>query len=179
MRKLIVSEFLSLDGVMEQPSWTFEFGSPQQEQYKYEELFASDALLLGRVTYEAFAQAWPSITDEVGFADRMNGLPKYVVSTTLKKGTWNNTSIISANVVDEIRKLKEARGQTILVGGSGKLVDTLKHHDLVDEYRLMIFPVIVGNGQRLFVEGSEPKKFQTSGVTAFKSGVTVLTYARA
>jgi len=179
MRKLIVSEFMSLDGVMEQPSWTFEFGSPQQEQYKYEELFASDALLLGRITYEGFAQAWPAITDDVGFADRMNSLPKYVVSTTLKTGTWNNTTIISSNVVDEIQKLKQARGQAILVGGSGKLVDTLKRHDLVDEYRLMMFPVVLGKGQRLFVEGGEPKRLQLSSVTALKSGVTVLTYERA
>jgi dihydrofolate reductase len=179
MRKLIVSEFVSLDGVIEQPSWTFDFGSPEQERYKYEELFASDALLLGRITYEGFAQAWPTITDEVGFADRMNTLPKYVVSTTLNKGTWNNTTIIASNVVDEIEALKQARGQAILVGGSGVLVDTLKRHDLVDEYRLMVFPVLLGKGRRLFVEGSEPKKFQPSSVTAFKSGVTVLTYARA
>jgi len=178
MRKLIVSEFVSLDGIMEQPSWTFEFGSPQQEQYKYDELFASDALLLGRVTYDGFAQAWPTVTDEVGFADRMNSLPKYVVSTTLKKGTWNNTTIISSNVLDEIQKLKQARGQAILVGGSGKLVNMLNRHDLVDEYRLMIFPVVLGKGQRLFAEGGEPKKLQLSSVTALKSGVTVLTYAR-
>ena len=178
MRKLIVSEFVSLDGIMEQPSWTFEFGSPQQEQYKYDELFASDALLLGRVTYDGFAQAWPTVTDEVGFADRMNSLPKYVVSTTLKNGTWNNTTIISSNVLDEIQKLKQARGQAILVGGSGKLVNMLNRHDLVDEYRLMIFPVVLGKGQRLFAEGGEPKKLQLSSVTALKSGVTVLTYAR-
>jgi len=178
MRKLIVSEFVSLDGVIEQPSWTFEFGSPEQERYKYEELFASDALLLGRVTYQAFAQAWPTMTDEVGFADRMNSVPKYVVSTTLKKGMWNNTTIISSNVVNEIRTLKTARGQAILVGGSGRLVDTLKRHDLVDEYRLMVFPVVVGKGQRLFIEGSEPKKFQLSSATVLKSGVTILTYAR-
>jgi dihydrofolate reductase len=178
MRKLIVSEFVSLDGVIEQPSWTFEFGSPEQERYKYEELFASDALLLGRVTYQGFAQAWPTMTDEVGFADRMNSVPKYVVSTTLKKGMWNNTTIISSNVVNEIRTLKTARGQAILVGGSGRLVDTLKRHDLVDEYRLMVFPVVVGKGQRLFIEGSEPKKFQLSSATVLKSGVTILTYAR-
>lgn len=110
MRKIVVTEFVSLDGVMEEPSWTFQFASEEQEKFKLDELFASDALLLGRVTYEGFASAWPSMTDEAGFADSMNSLPKYVVSKTLDTTEWNNSTIINENVVEEITSLKEQPG---------------------------------------------------------------------
>src|SRR5690242_12808555 len=103
MRKLVVSEYLTLDGVMEAPNeWSFEFWSEEAAQFKFEELFASDALLLGRVTYQGFAAAWPAITDEAGFADRMNGLPKFVVSTTLDEVEWNNSHLMRSNIVDEV-----------------------------------------------------------------------------
>jgi len=175
MRKVIVSEFLSLDGVMEEPLWTFKFFDEEQAQYKLEELMTADALLLGRVTYEGFAAAWPDRKDAQGFADRMNTLPKYVVSTTLGEAEWNNSHVISENVVEEVARLKQQPGQNILVGGSGQLVQTLMQHDLVDEYRIMFFPVVVGRGKRLFKQGSTAMLKLTDAQT-FVSGVTVLTY---
>src|SRR5215207_5253882 len=124
MRKVFASEFVSLDGVVEDPSWTFQFSSEEQQKFKFDELFASDALLLGRVTYQAFAAAWPSMTDEVGFADRMNSMPKFVVSTTLDEAEWN-ASLIKENVAEAIAGLKQEPGQDILVFGSADLVHTL------------------------------------------------------
>ncbi len=154
MRKVVVTEFISLDGVIDNPRWTFEFGGPEQEQYKLTELRESDALLLGRVTYEGFAQAWPSMKDPAGFADQMNSMPKHVASRTLKTGSWNNTHILASHVAGEVRRLKEQPGRNILVGGSANLIETLKQHDLVDEYRLMVFPIVLGAGKRLFQDGT-------------------------
>ena len=114
----------------------------------------SDALLLGRVTYQGFAEAWPSRTDEVGFADKMNGMPKFVVSTTLEKAEWNNSTIINGNAADEVSKLKQRIDGDILIAGGAHLVDTLMRDGLVDEYRLMVFPVLLGKGKRLFRDGS-------------------------
>ncbi len=158
MRNIVVSEFVTVDGVMQDPGgaekakhggWAFKFNrGPEGDKFKLDELMASDALLLGRVTYEGFAAAWPSRTGE--FADKMNGMSKYVVSTTLKQAAWNNSKIIKANVAEELAKLKAMPGGDILVAGSGQLVHTLMQHDLVDEYRLMVFPVILGSGKRLF-----------------------------
>jgi dihydrofolate reductase len=151
VRKLVVSEFVSLDGVMEAPGgepgyphsgWTFQFDDPGQGAFKLEEVLAADALLLGRVTYEGFAAAWPSVQDEAGFGDKMNSMPKYVVSTTLDAVEWNNSTLIKGNVAEGISKLKATDGGDILVAGSRLLVYTLMEHDLVDEYRLMIFPVV-------------------------------------
>src|SRR5579864_6868739 len=131
MRKLVVSEFVSLDGVMEDPGgdsnfehkgWTMPYWHEEIGKFKFEELFASDALLLGRVTYQGFAAAWPSATDEQGFADRMNSLPKFVVSTTLTSVEWNNSSLIKEQVAEEIAKLKQQPGQDILIAGSAELV---------------------------------------------------------
>lgn len=175
MRKVVVSEFLSLDGVMEEPEWTFKFFGAEQAKYKFDELMASDTLLLGRVTYEGFAEAWPSRTDEEGFADRINGLPKYVVSTTLEAAEWNNSHVINTNVAQEISRLKEQPGENILVYGSGQLVQALMQHDLIDEYRIMFFPVVLGAGKRLFKQGSTADLKLTDAQT-FTSGVTVLTY---
>ena len=158
MRKLIVSEFVSLDGVMEAPDqWHLQFWHDSMGDYKLEEVLASGALLLGRVTYEGFAEAWPSATDEVGFADKMNGMPKFVVSTTLDEAGWNNSTLIKENVVDEVARLKEQPGDDVLVAGSAQLVQTLMDNDLVDEYRLMVHPVVVGSGKRLFRDGSDTK----------------------
>jgi dihydrofolate reductase len=165
MRRIVVSEFISLDGIMDDPGgsektsyggWAFQFNrGPEGDKFKLDELFASDALLLGRVTYQGFAAAWPGRTDEAGFADRMNNLPKYVVSSTLKIAEWNNSKVIKGNVAEEISKLKTTKGGDILVAGSGQLVHALTQHNLVDEYRLMVYPILLGSGKRLFNDGSE------------------------
>ena len=178
MRKLVVSEYVTLDGVMENPGggWSFQFWNEEAAKYKYDELFASDALLLGRVTYEGFAAAWPTMTGTGEFGERMNSLPKYVVSTTLSEVTWNNSRLIKENIVEEISRLKQQEGKDILVGGSADLVHTLMQHDLVDEYKLMVHPIVVGNGKRLFKEGSEKKVLKLVETEAFSSGIVILSY---
>jgi dihydrofolate reductase len=187
MRKVVVSEFLSVDGVMEDPGgaeqfehggWTFQFDrGPEGDKFKLDELLASDALLLGRVTYEGFAAAWPTMTDEVGFADKMNSMPKYVVSTTLEEPLeWNNSTLIRGNVAEEVSKLKQEQGGDILINGSGELVHTLMEHDLIDEYRLMVFPVVLGSGKRLFRDGSHTTALKRVDTKTVGSGVLILTY---
>jgi dihydrofolate reductase len=190
MRKVVVSEFVSLDGVMEAPDkWHFPFFNEEAGKYKFDELFASDALLLGRVTYEGFAAAWPSrsngegftdsstMDDEKAFADMMNSLPKYVFSTTLEEPLeWNNSTLIEGNVAEEVSRLKQQSGKDILVFGSTELVNTLMQHDLIDEYRLMVFPVVVGSGKRLFRDGSDTKALRLVDAKPLSSGVVVLTY---
>jgi len=150
MRKLVVTEFMSLDGVMENPAWTFKYWNDEISNFKGEESDASDALLLGRVTYEGFAQAWPNSKDEG--APYFNNVRKYVVSTTLDKADWNNSVLIKDNVVAEIAKLKQQDGADIMVHGSATLVQTLAQHDLVDSYRLLVYPLVLGKGLRLFHE---------------------------
>src|SRR5713226_2279308 len=185
MRKVVVSEFVTLDGVMEDPGgaekfehggWTMPYGNEEIGKFKFDELFASDALLLGRVTYQGFAAAWPSRTDEAGFAERMNGLPKYVVSTTLEEVEWNNAKLIKGNVAEEVSKLKQQPGQDILIAGSGDLVHTLMQHDLIDEYRLMVHPVVLGSGKRLFRDGTDKKVLRLIDTKTFSSGVVILSY---
>ena len=176
MRKIIASEFVTLDGVMEAPhQWSFQFGSEEQNKYKFDELFASDGLLLGRVTYQGFAAAWPTMPDTGAYGERMNSLPKYVVSTTLEEVEWN-ASLIKGQIAEEVFKLKQQPGQDILIFGSGDLVHQLQQHDLIDEYRLMVFPVVVGSGKRLFRDGSEKKVLRLVETKTFSSGVVVLTY---
>jgi dihydrofolate reductase len=185
MRKVVASEFVSLDGVMEDPGWTFQFGSEEQEKFKFAELAASDALLLGRVTYEEFAAAWPNMMDQYegprrselgGYADMMNGYPKHVVSTTLEEAGWNNSTLIRGNVAEEVSELKRQPGKDILVFGSANLVNELMRHDLVDELRLMVFPIVVWSGKRLFEDGFEGTILRLVDTTTFGSGVVVLTY---
>jgi dihydrofolate reductase len=189
MRKVVVSEFVSLDGVIEDPSWTFRFSSEEQERFKFDELAASDAILLGRVTYEGFAAAWPSMMDqysgprraELGeHADMMNSYPKHVVSTTLQEPLeWNNSTLIKGNIAEEVSELKRQPGKDVLVFGSTDLVNTLIQHDLIDEYRLMVFPVVVGKGKRLLRDGTDTKILELVGTEIFGSGVVVLTYCPA
>ncbi len=177
MRKLVVSEFVSLDGVIEAPAWTFQFPSEEQGKFKDDELAASDALLLGRVTYEGFATAWPGLTEQYGeYAEMMNGYPKYVVSATLQEAEWNNSTIIRDNVAEEVSRLKQQPGKDILVFGSADLVNELMRHGLIDEYRLMVFPVVVGGGKRLFEEGGDTRALRLVETKTFPSGVVVLTY---
>ncbi len=173
MRKIVVTMFLSLDGVMENPGWTFKYWNDEIANFKGEEQLTSDALLLGRVTYQGFAAAWPESKDEG--AEQMNSMPKYVVSTTLDKVEWNNSRLIKANIVDEITKLKQQDGKNLLVYGSATLVQTLMQHDLVDSYRLLVYPVVLGEGKRLFQEGSSAT-LKLVDAQSFSSGVTALIY---
>ncbi len=173
MRKLVVTEFLSLDGIMEDPAWTFPYWNDDIAAFKGEESLASDALLLGRVTYEAFAIAWPNSDDEG--ASYFNGVRKYVVSTTLDKVEWNNSVLIRDNIVAEISKLKQQNGNDIAVHGSATLVQTLMKHNLVDSYRLLIYPVVIGKGLRLFQEGTTAT-LNLIEARPVGSGVTALIY---
>ena len=184
MRRIVVSEFLSLDGVMEAPGdqdkfeqagWTMPYWNNEIGKFKQEELFDCDCLLLGRVTYQGFAEAWPSRKDDQGFADRMNNIPKYVASTTLKQLDWNNSHLIVGHLAGEVMMLKEKPGKDILVAGSSVLIQTLMAHDLIDEYRLLVYPVILGTGKRLFKEGIS-KKLKEVEAGDLGNGVMLLEY---
>jgi dihydrofolate reductase len=176
MRKIVVAEFITLDGVIESPDkWSFPYWNDEISKFKEEELATSDALLLGRVTYDGFAKAWPGKKDEEGFADRMNNYPKYVVSKSLQNPEWNNTHVITENIVQEIAKLKETEGKDILIYGSGQLVNTLLHLQLIDELHLLVYPIVLGKGKRLFKDESEAKLELVTSKT-FSSGVVLLTY---
>jgi dihydrofolate reductase len=179
--KLKVSTFLTLDGVMQAPGdageferggWQLPFFDDGAGAIAKEGVFASDALLLGRVTYEHFAAAWPEMTDEEGFAARMNSIPKFVASTTLADAEWNATVI--RDLAAEVPKLKEQHD--LLVMGSGRLVQALREHDLVDEYEIWIHPILLGAGKRLFDESAETTTLALTGTTTTDRGVTVLTY---
>lgn len=170
MGKLVVSEFVTLDGVFQDPGgqgefdrggWTFQVErGPVGMQFKFDEVMAADALLLGRTTYDGFAKAWPTMEGTGEFGVKMNAMPKFVVSTTLEHAEWNNSTIIRANVRDEVLTLKQRFEGDILVNGSGQLVRTLLEHDLVDEFRLMMFPFLLGAGKRLFDDASTSTKLR-------------------
>jgi dihydrofolate reductase len=188
MGKLVVTEFVSVDGVFEDPGgaesyehggWTFEYDRGEDgNKFKLDELMEAEVQLLGRVTYEGFAAAWPS--REGPFAEKLNSDPKYVVSTTLTEPQWENTTVISGDVVEEISKLKNETGGVILVAGSGTLVRTLLEADLVDELRLMVFPTILGSGKRLFPDGINRLKLKLAETkTVGPDGVQVQIYQRA
>jgi dihydrofolate reductase len=187
MGKIVVTEFVSLDGVMEDPGgaedfayggWSFEIDRGDEgNQFKLDEALGSDALLLGRVTYEGFAAAWPSRTGE--FADKFNSMPKYVVSSTLKDPDWNNSTVLSGDVAAEVAQLKQAHDGDIVVHGSAQLVQTLLEHDLVDEMRLMMFPVVLGRGKRLFGDTTDKKPLRQVDSKAVGDGVAILVYAPA
>jgi dihydrofolate reductase len=168
MGRVVVSQFMSLDGVAEDPGgaedfdrggWAFKFDrGPEGDKFKVDEAMASEALLLGRVTFEGFAKAWPSMEGE--FADRFNGMPKYVVSTTLKDPQWNNSKVIDGDVAAAVSELKQELDGDILVNGSIQLVQTLAQHGLIDEYRLMVYPTVLGAGKRLFGQTSEAARLR-------------------
>lgn len=191
MRKIIVTEFVSLDGVMEDPGgsentphggWSFRFNDPEGMRFKLEETLATDALLLGRVTYEGFAEAWPGRTDDVGFADKFNSMPKYVISKTLTDPTWNNTTVLSGDLVEEVTKLRASDGGDIAVHGSRSLVAGLLEHDLVDQLNLMVHPIVLGSGKRLFPSdggSGYPKMFELAESRQFGVGSQILIYRRA
>jgi dihydrofolate reductase len=179
MGRIVVTEFISLDGVMEEPRWTFQFErGPAGQKFKLDELFGSAALLLGRVTYQGFAAAWPSMgTDD--FGRRMNGIPKYVVSATLTDAaaTWGPTTVIRGDVPAEIARLKAGQDGDLLVEGSCQLAQALIEHGLVDEYRLMLFPIVLGAGKRLFPEAvTEQARLTLTEAKPDRDGVLLLTY---
>lgn len=153
MRKLIVTEFMSLDGVIENPMWTFPYWNDEIAAFKGEETSAGEPLLLGRVTYEGFAAAWPQRTGDDSGATYFNGTRKYVVSTTLDKADWNNSVIIRDNIMEEIAKLKQQDGPDIMVHGSARLAQSLLENNLVDRIRMLVYPVVLGKGQRFFEDG--------------------------
>ena len=188
MGRIVVSEFVSLDGVMEDPGgsegtrnagWTFRFGRGSEgDRFKLDEVLDAEALLLGRVTYEGFAKAWPAMDDPVGFAAKMNAMPKYVVSNTLSEAeaNWHNSNVLRGDAAAAVRELKERVAGDLLVAGSASLVQTLVEHRLVDEYRLMIFPIILGSGKRLFGEVSDAPVLALDEVTTVGEGIVILTY---
>jgi dihydrofolate reductase len=184
MGRIIVTEFVSLDGVIEAPGggedyrhggWTFEIDrGAEGNKFKLDETLDADALLLGRVTYEGFAAAWPSRDDE--FANKFNTMPKYVVSSTLDKPDWNNSTVLDGDVAEEVAKLKQQQDGDIVVHGSAQLVQALIEHDLVDELRLMVFPVVLGSGKRLFGDTSEKKRLRLTDSKTVGDGVSILVY---
>jgi dihydrofolate reductase len=177
MSKIVVTEFVSLDGVIEEPRWTFEFDrAAEGDTFKYDELFEAEALLLGRVTYEGFAAAWPNMGQDE-FGQRMNSIEKYVVSSTLadEAATWGKTTVLRGDVVAEVTRLKNQPGGNLLVEGSAQLVQTLVAHDLVDEYRLMIFPIVLGAGKRMFPSSvPQPSTLAVTNSQTVGSGVLLL-----
>jgi dihydrofolate reductase len=184
MGRIVVTEFVSLDGVMEDPGgaenfehggWTFEFDRGDEgDKFKLDETLETEALLLGRVTYQGFAEAWPSREGE--FADKFNSMPKYVVSSTLEDPDWNNSTVLEGDVVDEVAKLRQERDGDIVVHGSAQLVQTLVENDLVDELRLMVFPVFLGRGKRLFADTSDKKPLRLLDSKTVGDGIAILTY---
>jgi dihydrofolate reductase len=188
MGRIVVTEFVSLDGVVEDPGgsedfqyggWSFEFDrGAEGNAFKLDETRASAALLLGRVTYEGFADAWPSREGE--FADMFNSLPKYVVSSTLTEPEWRNSTVVeAADLVQTVSKLKQEAGGDVVVHGSVQLAQTLIEHDLVDELRLMVFPVVLGTGKRLFGDPGEKKTLRLVDSKVVGDGIVILTYAAA
>jgi dihydrofolate reductase len=187
MGRIVVTEFASLDGVVEDPGgaedfkhggWSFEFSRGDDgDRFKLDETMDTEALLLGRVTYEGFADAWPSREGE--FADKFNQMPKYVVSTTLKDPEWNNSTVISSDVGQEVARLRDEIEGDIVVHGSASLVQTLLENDLVDELRLMVFPVVLGSGKRLFGETDDKKPLRLADSRTVGDGVAILIYQRA
>jgi dihydrofolate reductase len=187
VRRLVVSQFVTLDGVMEDPGgsegtegggWALRIGrGAEGDRFKLDEVMSAGALLLGRATYEGFAAAWPDRTDEAGFADKFNSMPKHVVTSSPDPLEWNNSAAITGDIAAGIAGLKEQDGGEILVNGSGRLLPLLAAHGLVDEYRLMVFPLVLGSGKRLFPDGSPPADLRlTDARPVGEEGVVVLVY---
>jgi dihydrofolate reductase len=184
--RIVVTEFVSLDGVMEDPGgsegtkhagWSFEISRGEEgDRFKLDETMGSDALLLGRKTYEGFAEAWPSRDGE--FADKFNTMRKYVISSTLQSPEWSNSTVLSGDLVEDVTRIREEHDGDVVVHGSAQLVQGLLENDLVDELRLMVFPVVLGSGKRLFGETSGKKRLKLTSATTVGEGVEILVYGR-
>jgi dihydrofolate reductase len=187
MGRIVVTEFISLDGVIQDPGgsedfkyggWSFEYDRGEDgDRFKADETMGADAMLLGRVTYEGFAEAWPSRSGD--FADRFNSMPKYVVSSTLSDPDWENTTVLGGDLAEAVNEVRSKHDGDVVVHGSGKLVQALIDQDLVDELRLMVFPVVLGDGQRLFGPTGDKKPFKLTDSRAVGDGVAILVYERA
>ena len=187
MGKVAVTEFISLDGVVEDPGgsenferggWAFDFDRGEDgDKFKLDEALESDALLLGRITWQGFADAWPQ--REGDFADKFNQMPKYVVSSTLKDPEWNNTTVLDGDVVEAVSKLKQEQEGIVAVHGSPSQAQALIENDLVDELHLMVFPVVLGTGKRLFGETSDKKAWRLTESRIVGDGVTIAIYQQA
>jgi len=188
MGKIVVTEFISLDGVIEDPGgsedysrggWAFDFDrGAEGDKFKMDELLEAEAQLLGRVTYEGFAAAWPEREDEAGFAKKMNEMPKYVASSTLERPEWQNTTVLSGDVAEAVAQMRDEIDGIALVAGSATLVQTLVEHDLVDELRLMVFPVLLGAGKRLFPAGEQKRPLNLTEAKTVGDGIAILRYER-
>jgi dihydrofolate reductase len=184
MGKIVATEYVSLDGVVEAPGggedfehagWSFEVDRGEEfEKFKLDETLNAEALLLGRVTYDGFAAVWPSMEGEL--ADKFNAMPKYVVASTLEDPEWNNSTVLEGDVVEEVSRLRQAPGGDIVVHGSPQLVQTLLEHDLIDELRLMVFPVVLGKGKRLVGETSDKKRLRLTDSRTVGDGIAILVY---
>jgi dihydrofolate reductase len=187
MGQIVVTEFISLDGVVEDPGgaedykhggWSFEINRGDEgDKFKLDETMETEALLLGRVTYEGFADAWPKREGE--FADKFNEMPKYVVSTTLSDPEWNNSTVVGGDVPEAVARIRDEADGDVVVHGSASLVQTLLQNDLVDELRLMVFPVVLGDGKRLFGETTDKKALELADSKVVGDGVSILVYRRA
>jgi dihydrofolate reductase len=184
MGKIVATEYVSLDGVVEAPGggedfehagWSFEVDRGEEfEKFKLDETLNAEALLLGRVTYDGFAAVWPSMEGEL--ADKFNAMPKYIVASTLEDPEWNNSTVLEGDVVEEVSRLRQAPGGDIVVHGSPQLVQTLLEHDLIDELRLMVFPVVLGKGKRLVGETSDKKRLRLTDSRTVGDGIAILVY---
>jgi dihydrofolate reductase len=175
--RLVATEYLSLDGVFEEPGrWSFPFFNDEAGQFKWTELQASDALLLGRKTYEGFAAAWPTMKGTGEFGEKMNSMTKYVVSSTLDKAEWTGSKLVKGAVAAEVRELKKEPGRDLLLAGSGQLLNALMQQNLIDLYRFMIHPIVLGKGKRLFAQEVDPRTLDLAETKTFGSGIVILEY---
>jgi len=178
--RLVATEYLSFDGVFEEPGrWSGPFFNEEAQKFKFDELQATDALLLGRKTYDGFAAAWPTMQGTGEFGVKMNTMPKYVVSSTLKTADWSGSRLITGDVAAEIRKLKAAPGKDLLLSGSGQLFNALMHDDLIDLYRFMVHPIVLGKGRRLFIDGNTKRVLELTDTKRFASGIVITEYRSA
>src|SRR5205807_5098535 len=175
--RLVATEYLTLDGVFEEPGhWSGPWFDDEAGQFKFAEIRASDALLLGRKTYEGFAAAWPTMPGTGEFGEKMNTMPKYVVTSTLDKLEWTGSRPIKGNIAEEIRKLKKQPGQDLLLSGSAQLFNAMMQENLIDLYRFMLHPIVLGKGKRLFADGGAERPLTLSECKTFKSGIVILEY---
>ncbi len=178
--RLVATEYVSLDGVFEEPGhWSFPFFNEEAGQFKWSELQASEALLLGRKTYEGFAAAWPTMEGTGEFGEKMNTMPKYVVSSTLERADWAGSNLVKEDVVEAVRKLKQTPGQDLLLSGSAQLFNALMKENMIDLYRLMVHPIVLGQGRRLFAGDAGERTLELTSTKAFGTGIIVLEYVPA